>query len=249
MSNSIDFGVQSWCFRHFKDNATVAKKVRSIGLNMTELCGVYADFNKPEQFQEVVDTYKTAGVSIISIGVQTFEGNDVEKSWFECASIAGAKHISAHLKIDSYVKAIAKIKRWSQDYGIKVGIHCHGGYQFGGSPDVLDHFFALGGPEIGLCIDTAWAMQIGPGPGNPVEWARRYAGRIYGIHFKDFVFERNGQWNDVVVGTGSLDLPAFAQAILDGGFDGMAVIEYEADVENPDAALKKCVDSMRTVLK
>ena len=52
----------------------------------------------------------------------------------------------------------------------------------------------------------------------------------------------------MIVGTGTLDLPAFSKALLGVGFNGMAVIEYEADVESPDAALKACVDSMRTVL-
>ena len=246
--SKIDFGVQSWCFHHFKDNPTVAQKVIEVGLNKIELCDIHTDFAKPELFGEVVNTYKDAGVSIISLGVQTFEGNDVEKNWFECAALAGAKHISAHLKIESHTKAITKIRAWSREYGIRVGIHCHGGYMFGGSPDVLDYLVALGGPEIGVCIDTAWAMQIGPQQGNPVEWAKRYAGRVYGVHFKDFVFAPNGQWSDVVVGTANLDLPAFVAALTDNGFDGMAVIEYEADVENPVPALKKCVDSMRAVL-
>jgi sugar phosphate isomerase/epimerase len=248
MSTSIDFGVQSYCFRHFKDNATVASKVRGIGLNKIELCAVHADFDRPEEFQSVVDIYKKEGVSIISLGVQTFDGDDSERSWFECAALAGAKHISAHLRIASHLRAIPKIRAWSREFGIRVGLHCHGGYMFGGSPDVLDYLIGLGGPEIGLCIDTAWAMQIGPHSGNPVEWAKRFAGCIYGIHFKDFVFDRNGGWNDVIVGTGNLDLPAFTQALMDGGFDGMAVIEYEAQVETPDSALRQCVESMRTAL-
>jgi sugar phosphate isomerase/epimerase len=112
----------------------------------------------------------------------------------------------------------------------------------------LEHLIGLGGPEIGLCIDTAWAMQIGPAQGNPVHWAERFAGKIYGVHFKDFVFGRDGAWTDVVVGTGNLDLPAFVAVLQRGGFDGMAVIEYEADVENPEPALKRCVESMRAAL-
>lgn len=248
MKSPIDFGVQSWCLRAFKDNKTVAQKVRGLGLDKVELCGVHADFNKPESFQEVIDIYKNEGVSIISIGVQTFEGRDLEKNWFEFAKAAGAKHISAHFKIESFMAAVPKVRAWAREYGIRVGIHCHGGYQFGGQPDVLDYLVRLGGPEIGICIDTAWAMQIGPNPGNALKWAERYKGSIYGIHFKDFTFEKNGQWNDVVVGTGNLDLPGFAKALIDGGFDGMTVIEYEADVENPEPALKRCVESMRAAL-
>jgi len=91
-------------------------------------------------------------------------------------------------------------------------------------------------------------MQIGPQRGNPVEWVKQFAGCIYGIHFKDFVFEPNAAWKEVVGGTGNLDLPAFAQALTDGGFDGMAVIEYEADVDDPVPALKRCVESMRKSL-
>ena len=116
---------------------------------------------------------------------------------------------------------------------------------FGGSPDVLEYLIGLGGPEIGLCIDTAWCLQIGPWQGKPVEWAKRFAGKVYGIHYKDFTFASTGQWADTIVGQGNLDLPAFNAALMEGGFDGMAVIEYEAEPENPDAALKRCVESMR----
>jgi sugar phosphate isomerase/epimerase len=248
MNTPLNFGVQSFCFRHFKDNAVVARKVRDIGLNQIEICGVHADLNQPDEVGKVTEIYKQEGVSIISIGVQTFRGQDSEKAWFESAARAGASHISAHLCIDSFLTAIPKIRAWSRAYGIRVGIHCHGGYMFGGSPDVLDYLLSLGGPEIGLCIDTAWALQIGPHQGNPVKWAERFAGRIYGVHFKDFVFEQNGQWKDVIVGQGNLNLPAFVAALTAGGFNGMAVVEYEADVENPDPALKACVESMRTVL-
>ena len=244
MTQKPDFGVQSYCFRHFKDNEVLAQKVRAIGLEKIELCGVHADFSQPEAFKEVVAIYKKAGISVVSIGVQTFEGRDTEKAWFECAAIAGARHISCHFTVSTFMQSVPKVRRWSKEFGIRVGIHCHGGYQFGGQPDVLDYLINLGGPEIGLCIDTAWAMQIGPHPGNPVEWAKRFAGKVYGIHYKDFVFDRNGQWNDTIVGQGNLDLPAFNKALAAGGFDGMAVIEYEADVENPDPALKRCVESM-----
>jgi sugar phosphate isomerase/epimerase len=249
MKPSHNFGVQSYCFRHFKDNAVVAKLVREIDLDQIELCAVHADFDQPESFPEIVSIYRDAGVSILSLGVQTFTGQDSERAWFECAAAAGARHISAHFQVGTFAQAIPKVQGWSREFGIKVGIHCHGGYMFGGQPDVLRHLIALGAPEIGVFIDTAWCMQIGPYHGNPLAWAREFAGHITGVHYKDFLFEPNGQWKDVVVGTGNLDLPGFVQALDEGGFDGVAVIEYEADVENPAPALKRCVDSMRMLLK
>ena len=245
MSNKIDYGVQSWCFRHFKTNEEVAQKVREIGLNKTELCGAYADFNKVDEFKDIVSVYKNAGVDITSLGVVGLTGKPEERNYFQCAALAGAKHISVHFQIDSFPQAIKQAQKFSDEFGVKVGIHCHGGYMFGGQPDVVDHLLKLGGPQIGLCIDTAWCIQIGPWHGKPVEWVKRHAGRVYGVHFKDFVFDRNGQWKDVVVGTGNLDLPAFVAALNETGFDGMSVIEYEGDVENPVPALKGCVDAMR----
>ena len=246
-SPALDFGVQSWCFRHFKDNPTVAAKAKEIGLDAIELCEFHADFSDAEAFKDVVKVYRDADVGILSLGVQTFTGAATERAWFECAAAAGAKHISAHFKVDTFHTAVPKTAKLAEEFGIRVGIHCHGGYMFGGSQDVIDHLIKLGDGKIGLCIDTAWCMQTGPQNGNPVEWAKKYAGSIFGVHYKDFVFDANAQWNDVVVGTGTLDLPAFVAALEDGGFDGMAVIEYEADVENPVPALTKCVQEMRSL--
>lgn len=246
MNNALNFGVQSYCFRHFKDNATVAAMIREIGLDKIEICGVHADLYDPEEFKKVAETYKEAGVSVISIGVQTFTGDPAEEKFFESAVAGGAQHISCHFCPDSFLKAIPMVREWSRKHGVRAGIHCHGGYNFNGNPDTLRYLLGLGSPEIGICIDTAWAMQIGPNQGNPVNWVRDYfPGKIYGIHFKDFIFERDGKWQDVIVGEGNLDLPSLLDALEETAFDGMAVIEYEADVENPVPALKRCVDSMR----
>lgn len=247
MSKASEFGVQSYCFRNFKDNADVARKVREIGVDKIELCGVHANFHNLASWKDVVKIYADAGVSVVSIGVETLTGDPKERDLFECVAAAGAKHISVHFKVDSFPAAIKQAQKFSDEFGVRLGIHCHGGYMFGGQPDVLDHLIKLGAPQVGVCIDTAWCMQIGPGAGNPVEWAaKRFAGHIYGIHYKDFLFGPNGQWTDVVVGEGNLKLPAFIQALNAGGFDGMAVIEYEADPQDPVPALKRCVQAMRS---
>jgi sugar phosphate isomerase/epimerase len=244
----LDFGVQSYCFRNFKDNQQLARLIKQIGVSSTEICGIHADFEKPDAFKDVVKIHADAGVRILSLGVQTFTGAPNERNWFECAKLAGAKHISAHFRVDSFQTAVPATAKLAEEYGIRVGIHCHGGYMFGGSPDVIEHLMKLGGDRIGLNIDTAWCMQIGPHQGDPVKWAKKYAGRIYGVHFKDFVFAPNAQWKDVVVGSGNLRLKEFADALVEGGFNGMAVIEYEADPENPVPALTECVQKMRAVL-
>ena len=248
MSAALDYGVQSFCFRNFKDNADVAQKVKEIGLDKIEVCAVHADFNDPAGWKDIVKTYEDAGVSVVSIGVQTFTGAESDRDFFDCAALAGARHISCHFQIDTYTKAIGQVRAWCREFDIEVGIHCHGGYSFGGQPDVLRHLIALGAPEVGLCIDTAWAMQIGPRPGDPVRWAVDFAGHVHGVHYKDFTFATDGMWTDTVVGQGNLDLKGFVDALETGGFNGMAVIEYEADPEDPVPALKACVEAMRTTV-
>ncbi|HEV7301093.1 MAG TPA: sugar phosphate isomerase/epimerase [Tepidisphaeraceae bacterium] len=249
LSPARDFGVQSYCFREFKDNTEVAKLVRQIGLSKLEICGVHANFEDPEGFKKIVDIYKQGGVEIVSLGVQTFVGDaEKERKWFECAKIAGAKHISAHFRVDSFEKAVPATAKLAEEYGMRIGLHCHGGYMFGGSADEIAYILKLGGERIGVNIDTAWCMQTGPS-GDPVKWAREtFKGRVYGVHYKDFTFDRRGQWTDVVVGTGNLNLPAFVKALEETNFAGMAVIEYEAEPQNPVPALTECVKAMRAAV-
>ena len=219
----------------------MARQVQSLGLTQIELCGVHANFHDQPSWMGVVETYKTAGVTIVSLGVETLVGDKSERDIFQCAASAGARHISVHFKVDSFRPAIEQARRLSDEFGVRVGIHCHGGYMFGGQPDVLDYLISLGSPQIGLCIDTAWCMQIGPERGKPVEWVETYAGHIYGVHFKDFIFSQNGQWKDTVIGQGNLNLPAFIHALNRTGFDGVAILEYEGDPESPLPALHECV--------
>lgn len=243
-----NLGVQSYCFRAFKDNADVAAKVKQIGVDRIEVCGVHANFNDPAAWKDIVKIYQDAGVKIVAIGVQIFTGEDKEKRWFECAAAAGAEQITAHFNVDTFQTAVPKAVKLADEFDINIGIHCHGGYSFGGQPVVIKHLMSLGGPRIGLCLDTAWCMQIGPGPGNPVKWVSEFSGRIWGVHFKDFIFDKNAQWHDVVVGQGNLDLPAFTAALEKDQFHGTSIIEYEADENNPVPALTECVNTMRQTL-
>ena len=89
-------GVQSWCFRNFKSPAALIEQVKAIGLSRVELCAVHADFNNESSFESTIAQFKSAGVQITSIGVQTFSGNEkTEENWFKFCQLAGAKMISA----------------------------------------------------------------------------------------------------------------------------------------------------------
>jgi sugar phosphate isomerase/epimerase len=238
-----DLGVQSYCFRHFKDNKEVAQLVRQCGLERIELCAVHVDFGKPETFESVIADYHAAGVAIGSIGVQSFKDDPrAERNSFEFARAAGARDISVTFGIDSAPQCYRTAEKLADEYDMSLGIHNHGGYDWLGNIPSLQHVFANSSKRIGLCLDTAWALDAGH---NAVDMAQRFADRLYGVHIKDFIFDRARRPEDVVVGSGNLDLPRLMQLINANPATHYAVLEYEGDVENPVPALQQCVAAVR----
>lgn len=74
---------------------------------------------------------------------------------------------------------------------------------------------------------------------------QRFTERITAVHLKDFVFDTAARWADVPVGEGNLNLPAFLRALNGAGFEGVPILEYEADTDDPLPALTQCVRRVR----
>lgn len=239
-----DFAVQSFCFRTIKDNAAVADAVKQIGLDKIEVCAVHADFKDPAAFEGVYKTYTDAGVKIISIGVETLTGNEADdRARFECAKIAGLDHISVHFQPDTFDVAHPLAQELAEEYGVRVGIHNHGGYHWLGNMEMLKHVFTQVGDRIGLCLDTAWALTARM---DPVKAVETFGERLFAVHMKDFIFESpTGKHQDVVVGTGNLDLPGLVAACDQVGFNGHPILEYEGAPDSPVPTLKKCVEAIK----
>ncbi len=236
-------GIQSYCFRGFKENAVVAEKIKACGASAIELCGVHADFLSEESCDAALATYKAAGVEIVSIGVQGLCGNDAaERPFFEFVKKAGAKFMSVNFSPKITADEFRKIEAMADEYDVNLGIHNHGGYHWLGSSEILRHIFSITSPRIGLTLDTAWAMDAGE---NPVKMIKEFGTRLHGLHLKDFIFDTARRPEDVVVGTGNLKLDEIATALQEVNFAGFAVIEYEGDVENPVPALTKCVTNIK----
>jgi inosose dehydratase len=237
-----DIGVQSWSFREFSTRAELNAGIKKCGLDRVEVCGVHADFADESSFDSVISEFRSAGVAITAIGVQRFANDrDKERKYFEFAKRAGAKVITADFRPDTAVEAMKTATALSEQYGIKLGIHNHGGRHWLGNAQMLAHVFATTSPEIGLCLDTAWAMDANE---DPVELVKRFGDRLYAVHIKDFVFDRARGSTDVVVGSGNLDLGKFLAALQEVKFTGSAVIEYELDENNPVPAITSCVKNL-----
>jgi inosose dehydratase len=242
--NPASLGVQSWCFREFKERSRLIAKVKECGLAHVELCGVHADFSDEPSFDRVIGELRDAGIAIVSIGVQHFAGDEArERKYFEFAKRCGAGVISADFSPDPTLAGFRSAERLASAYGIRLAIHNHGGRHWLGNASVLAAVFAATSPSIGLCLDTAWALDAGE---DPVAMARTFAQRLYGVHVKDFTFDRARRPHDVVVGAGNLDLPKLLAAIDAAPGLASCVIEYEEDPQDPAPAITQCVAAIRS---
>jgi sugar phosphate isomerase/epimerase len=238
-----ELAVQSFCFRAFKDNGKVAELVKECGLSRVELCAVHVDMADEKSFEGVVDAYKSAGVDIPCIAVFSFGTDETAATrYFEFAQCAGARWVGADFNPAAAPDNFRMAEKLSEKYDIPVAIHNHGARHWLGPVQMLRTVFERTSPRIGLCLDTAWALDSRE---DPVAMTKRFADRLLGLHLKDFVFDRAGKPEDVVVGSGNLDLPGLFAALREVEFDGCATLEYEGDVEDPVPALQKCVEAIR----
>jgi sugar phosphate isomerase/epimerase len=232
-------GLQSYCLRDFKTPDAVIAGLEQCGVTAVELCGAHANFDDAADAARVCEAFNKAGIAILSIGVQYLSGDvDKERAYFEILRKAGAHYMSVTFPPGIAAAQLRAIEGLAEEYDVQLGIHNHGGYNWLGSSEILRYMFSITSPRIGLTLDTAWAMDAGE---DPLKMVKEFGQRLYGLHLKDFVFDRARHPQDVEVGDGNLNLPALATALQAVNFTGFTVIEYEVDPQNPIPALQGCV--------
>ena len=238
--------IQSWCYRHFKAVPAFIEQLKNSGVSATELCGVHANFMDPATHAATVEQFKKAGVQIVAIGVETFTGIvEKDKPRFEFCKAAGIKNMSITFPPEAMFDALKNVEKLADKYDMKLGIHNHGGYDWLGNSTILKYVFSKTSPRIGLHLDSAWAIDAKQ---DPIKMLEQFPGRIHGLHVKDFVYDRARNPEDVIIGTGNLDLPKFMQTLKQIKFSGPLVIEYEGDEQNPVPALKQCVEVLKKLI-
>ena len=195
----------------------------------------------------IIDQFRKAGVQIVAIGVERLTGDIAkDRPRFEFCKQAGVKNMSITFGPETLFEGSLKnIEKLADEYDLKLGIHNHGGYDWLGNSVILDYVFKKTSPRIGLHLDTAWAIDAKQ---NPVEMASKFGDRLYGVHVKDFIYDRGAFPKDVIIGQGNLDLPKFMATLKQVNFTGPLVIEYEGDIENPVPALKECVAALKKLM-
>jgi inosose dehydratase len=239
-------GIQSYCLREFRDNPKAAALVRECGLAAIEIWRGHVDFQKPEGFAPALKAYRDGGVKIISSGVNLITSSEKEaRNLFEFSKAAGTVVMSVDFKLEGLDEALGVAERLSEEYGVKLAVHNHGGRHWLGSRETLRWLFGRTSKRIGLNLDTGWAIDARE---DPIVMAEEFAERLRIVHLKDFTYKPDRTPQDVIVGTGLVDLSKLKAMLEKIGFDGLTIIEYEGDAKNPVPSLCKCIETVRAGL-
>ena len=236
MGAEFRLGIQSYCFRKCESLSDLMGALDEAGLSYVEIWPRHLSYELDRSEQvEALAALKSRNITIDSYGQVRFTDDEADaRRVFEFAKLAGIKAITS----DIDPEAVGMLEGLTEEYGINLAVHNHGRKHRYGRFDQLQPIFGRTSKRFGLCLDTAWFLDAGC---EPLEAIDRFEDRIYGVHLKDFVFDEEGDHEDVIIGTGGLDMPGLMVKLEDIGFNGYLSIEYEGDVDDPVPAVKECV--------
>ncbi|MGD0873189.1 MAG: TIM barrel protein [Bryobacteraceae bacterium] len=176
------------------------------------------------------------------------------------AGRAGRDHGFTEAQWEDAAKLLSCIARNAQEIGVRSVFHHHAGTYIE-TPDEVARLLDVTDPlRLGICLDTGHYFY---GGGDPVEFARAHAHRIWHLHLKDIranVLEkvrrekiayleaiRSGVFSEL--GQGDVDLAGVIHELDKAGFDGWAVFEQDIDPTvpgtNPLASATRSRDYLR----
>ena len=178
------------------------------------------------------------------------------------AGSAGPQDGFTDAQWEGAVKLVSCIARNAQEIGVRSVFHHHAGTHVE-TPAEVARLLELTNPQLlGICLDTGHYFY---GGGDPVEFARAHAARIWHLHLKDIrsgVLEkvrreripyleaiRAGVFSEL--GQGDVDLAGVIRELQKADFDGWAVFEQDVDPTipgtDPLASAKRSREYLRRI--
>jgi sugar phosphate isomerase/epimerase len=138
------------------------------------------------------------------------------------------------------------LDRLTEEYKINIAIHNHG------PGDDLYDMIAKGvkaveghGDRIGSCNDTGHYLRSNQ---DPVEAARQFGRRTFGIHLKDVKDGANGAKEFTELGKGALKTVELFKVLTENRYKGMISLEYEEHEQDPIPQIKECLQATREAI-
>ena len=193
-----------------------------------------------DQLKKLKEEAASRNIKVISSGVWTAQRQEWEPI-FAMAKNMGLEFISAEPAREDWdvVEGLAR------KYGIKVAVHNHPSESSYWSPEVLLASIRDRDGLLGTCVDVGHYKRMGL---DPISAMKQLDGKIFALHFKDIAPEGEAQsLEDVVWGTGILNVKGMMEELKRQNFKGYFTIEYEADWENNLPQIKKSIEYFNQV--
>jgi sugar phosphate isomerase/epimerase len=239
----LNLGIQMYSLRGYPVDEALGH-VKDLGLKVIEFYpGMFPVTDDQAAIDAMKDKVSALGLTMSAYGVNRFTKDAAaNRKLFAFAKAAGIPILGADPDPDSFASLDDLVK----EFDIRIAIHNHGPtHRYNKAIDVLDAI-EKHDRRIGACADLGHYLRSGE---QPTEVIRLLAGRLYGIHLKDFA-EMQDKTKGVILGQGHIDVPAVFAALEQAKFpaDGALSIEYEEHPTNPLAEIRACIEAARAAL-
>ena len=238
----LKLGIATYSLRKFSRPQAIAI-ARDLGVHYLSVKEFHLPYkDSPAALKLARKEFDAAGLTIASGGVvNVFREPESElRKYFEYARVCGMPMlIMAPAK--AQMRAVASLAR---EYDIRVAVHNHGP-EDSHFPTPQSAYEVIRGLErrIGLCMDAGHTARTGA---DVIKSIESCADRLIDFHIKDL---RRLEANfDCEVGQGVLPVARILRTRVGLKFQGVVALEYEADADDPVAAMRASFAYMRGVL-
>lgn len=239
---ALDFGtyrvgLESYCF-HDLDLDDALVRIQSLGLKYVELHDGHLDRKSSDPHVASAKVrLKAAGIDAESIYIHDAftEDDAVARPIFEFARKAGFRFMNG----GPHQQSLPLLNRLIPEYGVGIAIHNHGpGARYETIEDVTSVLERY--QNLSACVDIGHFARSGVDPAKAVRMIGR---RMVEVHVKDIKENKE----NIVVGRGTIDMPAVFASLKDIQFDGLMALEYEGDWDNLEARMEGMRESLRNM--
>jgi sugar phosphate isomerase/epimerase len=229
-------GLQLWSLRHQleKDLPGTLAQIRSWGIEEVESAGYYG-----RTAAEFAAELKKAGLRCHAqhIGWDALSTN--LSGILKDAETVGATTIiqpslphetRGKATRDEMLRAAQAFAKWSKQCraaGRRFAYHIHG-QEFAPALEgtLFDVFATEAGPDVGFEADVFWVVA---GGADPVALMKKYPGRVWYTHLKDMAKDGGPRDDNVVLGTGKIDIAGVVRAGPEAGVEIHYIEDESAD--------------------
>jgi len=224
---SIPVALQLFTVRDLlkQDYAGTLKKAKDIGYDLVQLTG-----QMPCEAPGVKEMLDDAGLTVAGIHIGLSELEERVDYWADYAKTVGTKDVVVPYLPDElrrtkedWLAMAARLDRLGAEYksrGMRLSYHNHS-FEFAQFDGVygLELLYANSSPEhLYAEIDTYWVEH---GGADPVEYVRKYSGRLPILHVKDMADDEERSFAEI--GRGILDWEGILTAAAEAGTEVLAV--------------------------